>query len=180
VRLAEAEAELSTRDERLARLRAALDAETARYSEMSNAVLSSPIDGQVWEVLVAPGEEVRKGQDLMRLLDCSGAIVTVTVRESVFNQLRIGDQAQFRFAGQPARYSGTIVRMSGIASPPDNLAIQPSGISQGGYRIAVSVPELASAQCGVGRTGTAVFNSAGAGGTLRSIRDAVSLFVPGS
>jgi multidrug resistance efflux pump len=180
VRLAEAEAELSSRNERLARLRAALDAETARYSEMSNAVLLSPIDGQVWEVLVATGEEVRKGQDLMRLLDCSGAMVTVTVRESVFNQLRIGDQAQFRFAGQSARYSGTIVRMSGIASPPDNLAIQPSGISQGGYRIAVSVPELASAQCGVGRTGTVVFNSTGEGGTLRSIRDAVSLFVPGS
>jgi multidrug resistance efflux pump len=180
VRLAEAEADLSSRDERLSKLRAAFDAETARYSEMSNAVLASPIDGQVWEVLVAPGEEVRKGQDLMRLLDCSGAIVTVTVRESVFNELRIGDQAQFRYAGQPARYNGTVVRMSGIASPPDNLAIQPSGISHGGYRVAVSVPELASAQCGVGRTGTVVFNSSGTGETWRSIRDAISMFVPGS
>jgi multidrug resistance efflux pump len=180
VRLAEAEAELSVRDERLTRLRATLEAETARYAEMSNAVLSSPIDGQVWEVLVAPGEEVRKGQDLMRLLDCTGTIVTVTVRESVFNQLRIGDLAQFRYAGQSARYNGTIVRMSGIASPPDNLAIQPSGISHGGYRIAVSVPELASTQCGIGRTGTVVFNSSGAGETLRSIRDAISVFVPGS
>jgi multidrug efflux pump subunit AcrA (membrane-fusion protein) len=180
VRLAEAEADLSSRDDRLAKLRAAFDGETARYSEMSNAVLMSPIDGQVWEVLVAPGEEVRKGQDLMRLLDCSGAIVTVTVRESVFNQLRIGDQAQFRFSGQSARYGGTIVRMSGIASPPDNLAIQPSGISHGGYRVAVSVPELASAQCGVGRTGTVVFNTSGTGKTLRSIRDAISPFVPGS
>ena len=180
VRLAEAEAELSVRDERLTRLRATLEAETARYAEMSNAVLSSPIDGQVWEVLVAPGEEVRKGQDLMRLLDCTGTIVTVTVREFVFNQLRIGDLAQFRYAGQSARYNGTIVRMSGIASPPDNLAIQPSGISPGGYRIAVSVPELASTQCGIGRTGTVVFNSSGAGETLRSIRDAISVFVPGS
>jgi multidrug efflux pump subunit AcrA (membrane-fusion protein) len=180
VRIAEAEADLNSRDERLARLRAALVAETARYSEMSNAMLLSPIDGQVWEVLVAPGEEVRKGQDLMRLLDCSGAIVTVTVRESVFNQLRIGDQAQFRFSGQSARYDGKVVRMSGIASPPDNLAIQPSGISHGGYRVAVSVPELASAQCGIGRTGTVVFNSSGASETLRSIRNAISPFLPGS
>jgi multidrug efflux pump subunit AcrA (membrane-fusion protein) len=180
VRLAEAEAELGSRDERLAKLRAALDAETARYSEMSNAVLMSPIDGQVWEVLVASGEEVRKGQDLMRLLDCSRAIVTVTARESVFNQLHIGDQAQFRFAGQSARYDGRIVRMSGIASPPDNLAIQPSGTTQGGYRIAVSVPALASAQCGIGRTGTVVFNSSTGSGTLRSIRDMISHFVSGS
>jgi hypothetical protein len=70
--------------------------------------------------------------------------------------------------------------MSGIASPPDNLAIAPSGISHGGYRVAVAVPELASAQCGIGRTGTVVFNSSGAGETWRSIRDAVSMFVPGS
>jgi multidrug resistance efflux pump len=180
VRIAEAEAELSSRDERLVRLRVALDADTRRYSEMSNAVLSSPIDGRVWEVLVAPGEEVRKGQDLLRLLDCSGALVTVTVRESVFNRLHVGDEAQFRFSNQSGRYSGTIVRMSGSAAPPDNLAIQPAGISSGGYRVVVSVPELASARCGVGRTGTVVFNPSGSGGTLRSIRDAISFFAPGS
>lgn len=179
VRLAEAEAELGFRDERLARLRAAVSAETERYSDISNAMLSSPIDGQVWEVLVSPGEEVRRGQDLIRLLDCSGTIVTVTVRESVFNQLRIGDQAQFRFAGESARYSGTIIRMSGSAAPPDNLAIQATGLASGGYRIAVSVPELASGQCNVGRTGTVVFN-AHAGGVLRSLRDAISFFAPGS
>ena len=180
LRIAEAETDLSSRDERLAKLRVAIDAENARYSEMSNAVLSSPVDGQVWEVLVAPGEEVRKGQDLMRLLDCSGALVTATVRESVFNQLHIGDKAQFRFSNQSGRYDGTIVRMSGSAVPPDNLAIQPTGLSPGGYRIAVSVPELASAQCGVGRTGTVVFNSSSTGGTLRSFRRAISFFMPGS
>jgi multidrug resistance efflux pump len=182
VRIAEAEAELSSRDQRLIRLHAALDAEAARYAELSNAFLSSPIDAQVWEVMVSPGEEVRKGQDLLRLLDCSGALVTVTVRESVFNQLRIGDKAQFRFSRQSDRYGGTIVRMSGSAAPPDNLAIQPAGLSTGGYRIAVSVPDLASsAQCGVGRTGTVVFDaSAGSGGTLQPLRDAISFFLPGS
>lgn len=181
VRIAEAEAELTSRDQRLARLHAALDAEAARYSELANAVLSSPIEAQVWEVLVSPGEEVRKGQDLLRLLDCSGTLVTVTVRESVFNQLRIGDKAQFRFSGQPGSYDGTIVRMSGSAAPPDNLAIQPTGLSSGGYRIAVSVPDLASTQCGIGRTGSVVFNaSAGSGGTLQSLRDAISFFLPGS
>jgi multidrug resistance efflux pump len=174
VRIAEAEAELSSRDERLAKLRAALDAEIARYSEMSNAVLSSPIDGQVWEVLVAPGEEVRKGQDLMRLLDCFGALLTVTVRESVFNQLHIGEKTRFRFSNQPGRYDGTIVRMSGSAAPPDNLAIPAAGSSSGGYRVVVSVPELASAHCGVGRTGTVVFNSSDAAGSLASLRDAIS------
>ncbi len=178
IRIAEAEAELTSRDQRLAKLRAELDAEAAHYSELSTAVLTSPIDAQVWEVLVSPGEEVRKGQDLLRLLDCSGAVVTVTVRESVFNQLRIGDKALFRFSSQSGGHDGTIVRMSGVAAPPDNLAIQPSGLSSGGYRIAVSVPDLASTQCGVGRTGTVAFNASA--GMLQPLRDAISFFMPGS
>jgi len=181
VRIAETEAELNSRQQRIASLRAALDAEASRYLELSNAELSSPTNAQVWEMLVSPGEEVRKGQDLLRLLDCSGAIVTATVRESVFNRLRLGDKAQFRLSGQPGRYDGTIVRMSGSAAPSDNLAIQQTGLSSGGYRIAVSVPDIASTQCGVGRTGTVVFNpSSGSGNSLQSLRDAVSFFLPGS
>src|SRR5260370_17328410 len=133
----------------------------------------------VWVVLVSAGEEVRKGEDLLRLLDCSGALVTVTVRESVFNQLRIGDQAQFRFSGQSGKYNGTIVRMSGSAAPPDNLAIQPTGLASGGYRIVVSVPDLASTKCGVGRTGKVVFNVPPApGGIFHPLRAPISLFLP--
>jgi multidrug resistance efflux pump len=179
IRVAETESELNAHDQRLANLHAALNAEASRYSELSSAILSSPTDALVWEVLVSPGEEVRKGQDLLRLLDCSGAIVTVTVRESVFNQLRLGDKAQFRFSGQSARHDGTIVRMSGNAAPLDNLAIQPTGTASGGYRVAVSVPDLATTQCGVGRTGTVVFNPSVKGnGTLQWLREATSFFLP--
>ena len=179
IRVAETESELNAHDQRLAKLHAARDAEAARYSELSTAALSSPADALVWEVLVSPGEEVRKGQDLLRLLDCSGAIVSATVRESVFNRLRLGDKAQFRLSGQSGKFNGTIVRMSGSAAPPDNLAIQPTGLASGGYRIAVSVPDLAATQCGVGRSGTVVFTpSAGPGGTLQSLREAMSFFLP--
>ncbi|MBV9563825.1 MAG: HlyD family efflux transporter periplasmic adaptor subunit [Bradyrhizobium sp.] len=179
IRLAETESELNVYDQRLAKLHAALDAEASRYSELSSVVLSSPAEASVWEILVAPGEEVRKGQDLLRLLDCSGTIISATVRETVYNQLRLGDNAQFRFSGQSKKYSGTIVRMSGSAAPPDNLAIQPTGLSSGGYRVAVSVPELATTQCAVGHSGTVVFNPSAAGsGTLQSLREAMSFFLP--
>ena len=117
---------------------------------------------------------MRKGQDLVRFLDCSGALVTATVRESVFNQLHIGEKTQFRFSNQSGRYDGTIVRMSGSAAPPDNLAIPATGSSSGGYRVVISVPELASAHCGVGRTGSVAFNSSPAAGSLASLREAIS------
>jgi multidrug resistance efflux pump len=181
IRIAESEAELMSRDQRLAKLRAELDGETARYFELSNATLTSPIDARIWEVLVSPGEEVRKGQDLLRLLDCSGAIITVTVREFVFNQLRIGDKALFRFSGQSGKHEGTIVRMSGMAAPPDNLAVQPSALASGGFRITVSVPDLALTQCPVGRTGSVSFNaSTDSGGILQPLENAISFFLPGS
>lgn len=176
IRVAEAESELNSHDQRLANLRSAFEAEASRYQEFSSVVLSSPADALVWEVLVSPGEEVRKGQDLVRLLDCSGAIVSVTVRETVFNQLRLGDKAQFRFSGESRRYDGTIVRMSGSAAPAENLAIQAT--ASGGYRIAVAVPDLAGVQCSIGRTGTVVFNPSAANGTLRSLRETLSFFLP--
>jgi len=180
IRIAEAEAELSSRDRRLDRLRIDVDAEQSRYSELSNVVMFSPIDARVWEVLVSPGEEVRRGQDLLRLLDCSGAIVTSSVRESIFNQLRTGDKAQFHFAGQSGVYDGVVIRMSGAASPPDNLAIQTTGLSSGGYRIAVSVPELASGQCGVGRTGRVVFRPISSSrGVTEALRDGLATILPG-
>jgi len=181
IRIAEGEADLMSRDQRLAKLKAELGGEATRYSELSNAILTSPIDARIWEVLVSPGEEVRKGQDLLRLLDCSGAIVTVTVRESVFNQLRIGDKALFRFSGQWGKHEGTIVRMLGMAAPPDNLAIQPSALTSGGFRITVSVPDLALTQCPVGRTGSVSFNaSTESEGIFQPLQNAISFFLPGS
>jgi multidrug resistance efflux pump len=180
IRIAEAESERSARDRRLNRLQTELQDESTRYADLSEAVLSSPIDARIWEVLVSPGEEVRHGQDLLRLLDCSGAVVTTTVRESVYNGLRIGDKAQFRFSNQSDVYNGQVIRTSGAASPPDNLAIQSTGPSSAAYRITVSVPELASSQCGVGRTGKVAFQAATSSwGIMDSIREGLSFIVPG-
>jgi biotin carboxyl carrier protein len=165
IRIAESEAELRSRDQRLVKLRDQLAVERDRHESLSNVLLRAPIEGRVWEVLISPGEEVRRGQDLVRLLDCSGTVITSTVRESVFNKLQIGDEAQFSFSDQSGTYKGYIIRMSGIAAPPDNLAIQSSSSASGAYRITVAVPDLAVAKCGIGRTGRIVFrpNSAASG-----------------
>jgi biotin carboxyl carrier protein len=180
IRIAEAEAELGARDRRLDGLRAEMRDESARYADLSDVVMTSPIDAQIWEVLVSPGEEVRRGQDLLRLLDCSGTVITTTVRESVYNQLRVGDKAQFRFSDHSNLYNGQVIRTSGVAAPPDNLAIQSTGPSSGVYRITVSVPELASDQCGVGRTGKIIFQGAtGTSGIVASVRNGLSFLVPG-
>jgi multidrug resistance efflux pump len=157
IRIAELDADLRTRDDRLQRLQQELQREAARYAEMAGANLVSPVNGSIWEVLVSPGEEVRRGQDLVRLLDCSGVVVTAAVSESVYNRLRVNDAASFRFSGDAVDYTGRVMRLSGLAAPLGNLAIQPSALLNGAYRVTVAIPEFTGQSCGVGRTGRVTF-----------------------
>jgi multidrug resistance efflux pump len=148
---------LNARDSRIEKLHLDLADERHRYEGLASVVLLSPVHGRVWEVLISPGEEVRRGQDLVRLVDCSAVIVTATVREPVFNQLHIGDKALFRLSGQSDSYEGEVIRMSGGATPSDNLAIQSVISVTDLHKVAVSIPGLASGECGIARTGRLVF-----------------------
>jgi hypothetical protein len=101
-----------------------------------------------------------RGQDLVRLLDCSGLVVTATVGEAAYNQLRVGQSAKFRFRGESTDYEGRIVSLTGVATAPANLAIQPAALAKEPYRVTVSLPKMAaSGQCSVGRTGRVTFGS---------------------
>jgi multidrug resistance efflux pump len=75
-RLGELKADLRERDARLITLHKEFADETKHYEESSAADLLAPVTSRVWEMLTAPGESVVRGQDLVRLLDCSGLVVT--------------------------------------------------------------------------------------------------------
>ncbi len=157
-RLSEVTADIREREIRLKTLRGGLMEETKRYQELAVADLSAPVRGSVWEVMTAPGETVVRGQELVRLLDCTGLVVTATVGETAYNRLRIGDPARFRLRGQGTEHEGRIIGLTGVATAPANLAIQPSALAKEHYRVTVALPELARAgQCHVGRTGRVTF-----------------------
>lgn len=159
LRLNETAAEIRQRHSRLASLRTELAGETARYAERASAALSSPITGSVWEVMTAPGESVGRGQELVRLLDCSGLVVTATVGEAAYNKLRVGQEARFHVRGEGTEHAGRIISLTGAATAPANLAIQPAALAKEPYRVTVALPELAKAQrCSVGRTGRVTFS----------------------
>jgi multidrug resistance efflux pump len=159
LRLREASADIGHRQARLASLRTELAAEQDRYAERAAATLVAPVRGSIWEIMTAPGETVGRGQDLVRVLDCSGLVVTATVGETAYNQLRIGDAARFRFRGGRNDYQGRIVGLTGVATAPANLAILPSALAKEPYRVTVALPDLAKAErCDVGRTGRVTFD----------------------
>jgi multidrug resistance efflux pump len=109
-------------------------------------------------MLTAPGESVVRGQDLVRLLDCSGVVVTATVGESVYNRLYIGQSATFRLRGEDADHDGRVIGLTGVSAAPANFAIQPNALAKEPFRVTVKMtnPDQAS-QCKVGRTGRVTF-----------------------
>ena len=132
--------------------------EQERYRDHAREAMNLPVAGRIWEVMVSPGEQVRVGQDLVRILDCSTALVTANVTESVYNRLRVGSVARFVPADGGADLDGRVMGLSGQAGTPANLAIVPAVLVKEPYRVTVAVPNLAAQQaCGVGRTGRVVF-----------------------
>ena len=113
----------------------------------------------MFELLAAPGEEVRKGQDLARLVDCSKMLVTATVSERVYDTLAIGGRARFRPTGLTHELPGVVANLSGGAVDNAGMAVPPTGAFKESYRVTVAVPALDSAgECAVGRTGQVLFD----------------------
>ena len=134
---------LDESDRRIARLSQDVADEQARYAELSSAAIVAPAKGSIWEVLTAPGEQVRRGQELARVLDCGGALVTATVGESVYDRLRVGSPARFQPRDGGGDLAGTVISLTGSSTTPANFAIEPAALARGAYHVTVSVPGLA-------------------------------------
>jgi len=115
-------------------------------------------------MLTGPGEHVSKGQDLMRVLDCSHPMVSANVDESVYNRLEVGGRATFRpLQGGGKTYEGTIVNLTGAAAASGNFAIPPVAMRKSPFYVTVAMNEMKEGGCSVGRTGTVTFEASNSG-----------------
>jgi len=140
----------------------ALAAERERFSARSRVVLAAPMDANLWTVQAGSGEYIRKGQELFTILDCSTVLVTASVSERDYNELRLGDPVRFRVAGSGREYAGTVSKL-GLTSTGRSFAIAPE---ERRHQVAVQLADLqasASDHCAVGRTGEVVFEGRGNG-----------------
>ncbi len=145
---------------RIVRFQGVVSREREALAVAENAPLASPVEGRVWEIRTAPGEQVVAGQPLISLLDCSRTLVTAVVSEAVYNSLFVGMPAKFSFREGGESSSGRIVQLSGVSEASSNFAIMPSALTKESYRVAVSVDGGAKqGDCPVGRTGRVVFNT---------------------
>ena len=85
-------------------------------------------------------------------------MVTASVTDREFNELRLGDAVRFRVAGTTREYAGSIAKL-GLASTGGTFAISPE---EHRYQLAVNVPDLKNSPddtCAIGRTGEVIFGS---------------------
>ena len=158
------DADLTNAKARLDSVDARILKERERTTLLAGAALHSTANGQVWEFLAANGETVQRGQDVLRLLDCDSTIVTVSVTESIYNRLTIGEAAVFRLSGEGRNFAASVIRLAGPGAGTiyQNLAIAPSQRHLERYDVALVVPRLRETpelRCAVGRTGRAFFDA---------------------
>ncbi len=136
--------------------------EEARVRLRSEATVALPSKGRVWEMLVGPGEFVNKGQDLLRVLDCSNPIVSANVDERVYNRLEVGSPATFRLLEGGNTYHGTVINLTGASGAPANFAIAPINLRKSPFYLTIAMDDMGEAGCSIGRTGTVTFGDTNA------------------
>lgn len=164
LQLDETAADTREETERLAALTRQIDEEKVRLGRFTEAQIMAPVPGVLWEIMSGGGEYVRRAQDVFRIVDCTSTVVTASVRESVYNRLKVGDAAQFRLLGDAKTYEGTVIRLagSGAESIYRSLAIGPSQEHLKRFDVSLAFPELNADPenaCAVGRTGRVTFSA---------------------
>ncbi|WP_029084223.1 HlyD family efflux transporter periplasmic adaptor subunit [Bradyrhizobium sp. th.b2] len=159
-RVGDINADLAHADTEIDWLSHEIASEQLHYIARSEADITAPVSGRIWEMMTSTGEDVRAGQALLKLLDCNGAVVTANVTESVYNRLQLGEQAKFEPNDSSLAIKGVIVNLTGASGAPANLAINPDALNKEPYRVTVSMPGIGATgkDCEVGRTGRVVFD----------------------
>ncbi|MCP4070476.1 MAG: HlyD family efflux transporter periplasmic adaptor subunit [Hyphomicrobiales bacterium] len=153
------EADLSAQLKQVVSARKLLEAENDNLKRQEHASIVLPVSGRIWEPLVADGEQVVRGQPLLRMLDCANAVVTTAVSEKVYNSLMVGGTARFILRDSGREFPAVVAQLSGVSSAPANLAILPSALEKEPYRATVRVPDIGTkGVCLLGKTGRVVFS----------------------
>jgi multidrug resistance efflux pump len=160
----ELQAQLDSKQASIVALDGRVASERLRVNKLSASALSSNVNGALWDYLSASGETVQRGQDVLRLIDCDSAIVSLSVSESIYNSLTVGASATFRFNESQMVLEGNIIRLagSGAATIYQNMAIAPSERHLERYDVTLDVPALRedpALRCLAGRTGRVFFET---------------------
>ncbi|GEM_PF-1476328 len=150
-------------DQALERLKAYEEAREAMRGQQvaaSSVALRSPVTGVIWSLTAHSGMYLPMGEPYVRIADCEALLVHATVDQRLYNQLRPGDVAQFRFHdGGVAEMSISLLAGTGPQTVYETLAVNPTIRQLEGYAVFLEGALPGSAgSCPIGRTGRVVFS----------------------
>lgn len=155
--------------ERLAAYERLLQARRSELVARDVASIRSPVSGLVWSLPVYSGGFVAGGDVIANLADCDALFVHATVDQRIFNELSLGDVAQFRFHdGQIVQVTVSLRAGTGPRTLFETLAVSPTARQTEGYAVLLEGAGLMrDGQCPIGETGRVVFSE----GPLGAIGD---------
>lgn len=158
--------------QRLAAYERMLQARRTQLVAGGVASIRSPVGGLVWSLPVYSGDSVSRGDIIAHLADCDGLFIHATVDQRIFNELSLGDVAQFRFHdGQVVPVTVSLRAGTGPRTLFETLAVSPTLEQSEGYAVLLEGAGLmADGQCPIGETGRVVFSE----GPLGAIGDVIS------
>ena len=118
----------STADEATAAFRQSVVDRAVADLNLRRAVVTSPVDGTVTNVLLEPGDYVTTGKGVMALVDSATLRVEGYFEETKLPRIAVGDRVEVRLMGEPRVLTGHVTSIAaGIADrertdSPDLLA----------------------------------------------------------
>jgi len=146
--IVEVETQLAERRARRDAVRRQAEAEAARVGRLANAPIEAPEPVLLTRLLVQPGEVVRPGQDIARMMSCAAPLITAELDERAFRHIRIGQQAEFRPTGTGERLPAEVIQRVAPSFVPGDARALPQVILR-----LVAPPE----GCETGRMGAVHF-----------------------
>lgn len=115
IKLVERRSQLAAAKVRTAELEGQLAAAERDLARRSDAPVTTPAAGVVWQRFAGEGDGVRSGDAVLGLVDCRTLYLTAVLPRRFFAELKSGDHARVRLAGEPAEMGAMVqsVRAAG-------------------------------------------------------------------
>lgn len=146
--IVEVETQLAERRARRDGVRRQAEAEAERVARLATAPIEAPEPVMLTRLLVQPGEVVRPGQDIARMMSCATPLITADLDERAFRHIRIGQQAEFRPTGSRERLPAEVIQRVAPSFVPGEMRAMPQVILR---------PVFPAEGCETGRMGAVHF-----------------------
>jgi multidrug resistance efflux pump len=169
--------DVANAEARTSELAAQLTTEETELARLSEAAVTVPTDGVVWQRLAAEGEGLRGGDPVIGIVDCRALFLTAVLPKRFFSALKAGDRASARLLGEGEALPAIVQSVQAAGGGHANSSAAVTPVAEEGKDVVVTlsvrtetVGHRSDNLCQVGQRATVTFNMP----ALSPIVDAIS------